>query len=333
MRILTLLSATFGVVFLAAGEVCGQAGRYIPLPRPSVPPRGGGVHPVHVPVHLSKDSGGGDLFWAILAILAVVVLLVIGWKLGQAIARGRAKAPRKTAPAAPAGLTFSGPYSQPRQDPYQLSPAPELWKFSVPPPPFSREDHHRAQPRPAPSTFPVPPLEDLILSAEEVEEKALSTLWLLDELAQRNPLFNPSSLEAFIKATFLQVQQCWEKRDYGPVRDLLAPSLLAEHEELLQAMRRDGLINRIESLSVRRLEFVHVFCPEETDRHEVTALITFDARTYFVGEATGAYVHGSRKILVYQEYWVFGRRGDTWRLRTIDRDQRDHRGLRASARG
>jgi hypothetical protein len=97
-------------------------------------------------------------------------------------------------------------------------------------------------------------------------------------------------------------------------------------------MRRDGLINRIESLSVRRLEFVHVFCPEATDRHEVTALITFDAKTYFVDEATGAYVHGSRKILTYQEFWVFARRGNTWRLRTIDRDQVDHRALRAGAR-
>ena len=175
-------------------------------------------------------------------------------------------------------------------------------------------------------------MEDLILSAEEVAEKARSTLRSLEELAQRDPVFDPSSLEAFITATFLQVQQCWEKRDYGPVRDLLAPSLLAEHEELLQAMRRDGVINRIESMSVRRLELVDVYCPEETDRHEVTALITFDAKTSFMDEATGAYVRGSRKLLPYQEFWVFGRRGDIWRLRTIDRDPLDHQGLRIGAR-
>jgi predicted lipid-binding transport protein (Tim44 family) len=243
------------------------------------------LHPVHIPVHGSGQGEDGTVLFVILAIIAVVILLAVGWKLGQALGGGRSEAPRSAAPAAPTGFTF-----------------------------------------------PAPPLEDLILSAEEVADEAFKTRSLLDELAQRDPVFNPSSLEAFIKATFVQIQQCWEKRDYGPVRDLLAPSLLAEHEELLQAMRRDGLINRIESLSVRRLEFVHVFCPEATDRHEVTALITFDAKTYFVDEATGAYVHGSRKALPYQEFWVFNRRGDAWRLRTIDRDQLDHRELRSGAR-
>src|SRR5262249_7676199 len=83
--------------------------------------------------------------------------------------------------------------------------------------------------------FPIPPLEDLILSAKEVEPSALRTRRLLEELARRDPALEPSSLDAFIRATFLKVQRCWEERDYRPVRDLLAPCLLAEHEELLQA--------------------------------------------------------------------------------------------------
>jgi predicted lipid-binding transport protein (Tim44 family) len=182
-------------------------------------------------------------------------------------------------------------------------------------------------------SFPIPPLEDLILSAKEVESTALRTRHLLEELARRDPALDPSSLDAFIRATFLKVQRCWEERDYRPVRDLLMPSLLAEHEEKLQAMRRDGLINRLERLSVRRLEIVHVFCPQATDAQEVTALITFDARAYFVDEKTAKYVHGPLKVLPYQEFWVFCRRGDTWRLRSIDRDQVDHRGLRACAVG
>src|SRR5262249_36873174 len=106
---------------------------------------------------------------------------------------------------------------------------------------------------PAKFPFPIPQLEDLILSAKEVEPTALRTRRLLEELARRHPALEPSSLDAFIRATFLKVQRCWEKRDYRPVRDLLVPSLLAEHEELLQAMRSDGVINRLESLSVQRL--------------------------------------------------------------------------------
>jgi Leucine-rich repeat (LRR) protein len=223
---------------------------------------------------------------AVLAVIAVIILAAVGWKIGMAIGRGKTRAPPGTPGAAPADFAF-----------------------------------------------PIPPLEDLILSAKEVEADALQTWRLLEELARRDPAFDPSSLDAFIRATFLRVQRCWEERDYGPVRDLLVPSLLAEHEGLLQAMRRDGLINRIESLTVQRLEFVHAFCPEATDRQEVTALITFDARLYFVYEGTGMYAHGAQKVLPYQEYWVFCRRGDTWRLLTINRDQVDHCGLRAGAEG
>jgi hypothetical protein len=182
-------------------------------------------------------------------------------------------------------------------------------------------------------SFPVPPLEELILSAKEVEPAASRTWRSLEELAQRDPAFEPSSLDAFIRASFLKVQRCREERDYRPVCDLLMRSILAEHEEQLQAMRRAGLINRLDSLSVRRLEFVHVFCPKAAVPREVTALITFDARPYFVDEKTSKYVHGPLQVLPYQEFWVFCRLGDTWRLRSIDRDQLDLRGLRAGAVG
>jgi predicted lipid-binding transport protein (Tim44 family) len=216
-------------------------------------------------------------------------------------------------------------------------------KFSFPLPPLEGVMSSSRKPR-APAvtpgagqaalSFPVPAPEELMLSAKEVEPVASRTRRLLEELARRDPAFEPSSLEAFIRASFLKVHRCWAERDYRPVRDLLVPSLLAEYAEQLQAMRRDGLINRLESLSVRRLELVQVFCPKATNVQEVTALITFDGRAYFVDEKTAKYVvHGPLKVVPYQEFWVFCRIGDTWRLRSIDRDRLEHRGLRADAAG
>jgi hypothetical protein len=169
----------------------------------------------------------------------------------------------------------------------------------------------------------VPPLEDLILQPDEVEEKARATTRLLKALAQCDAAFDPSGLRAFITATFTRVQQCWEARDYGPVRALLSPSILAEHEELLRAMRRNREINRIEDLRVRWLEFVHVWCPAEAARHEVTALITFEAKVYFVRDRNGAFLRGSQKVIPYQEFWIFRRHGDRWQLASIDRHESD----------
>ena len=100
---------------------------------------------------------------------------------------------------------------------------------------------------------------------------------------------------------------------------------MAEHEKLLRAMIRNHQINRLEDLHLRRLEFVHLWCPEETDRHEVTALITFEEKVYFVSDRTGAFLRGSQKVIPYQEFWVFGRCGESWRLVKIERSHESNR--------
>jgi hypothetical protein len=165
----------------------------------------------------------------------------------------------------------------------------------------------------------IPPLQDLIIQPDEVADKARKTTRLLEALAQRDAAFSPGELRALITATFTRLQQCWEARDYGPVREALGPSLLAEHEAQIRAMRRDRVINRSDDVRLLRLEFVHVWCPTEADRHEVTALLTWEAKVYFVNDRTGAFLRGSQTVIPYQEFWVFRRHGAAWRLQSIDR--------------
>ena len=114
------------------------------------------------------------------------------------------------------------------------------------------------------------------------------------------------------------------------MREFLGPSILAEHQELLRTMGRNREINRIDDLRVRRLEFVHLCCPAEVDRQEVTALITFEAKVFFVDERNGAFLRGSQKVIPYQEFWVFRRHGESWRLVTIDRSHDSDRLMAAN---
>jgi predicted lipid-binding transport protein (Tim44 family) len=267
MRFVSLVSAALVVLSWTSVEAHGQAGRFIPAPR--IPVGGGGHFLPHIPFFHGNGSGGEDICWVIAAIIGIIILAVVGWKIGQALGR-------RGQPATP--------------------------NAGQPVPPID-----------------VPPMEDLIIRPGEVEEKAGKTTRLLEALAQKAAAFKPSELRAFITATFTRVQKCWEARDYGPVRDLLGPSILAQHEELLRAMRRGGEINRIEELRVRRLEFVHVWCPADADCDEVTALITFEARVYSCDDRHGAFLRGSHKVIPYQEFWVFRRHGDLWRLVSIDR--------------
>jgi predicted lipid-binding transport protein (Tim44 family) len=186
--------------------------------------------------------------------------------------------------------------------------------------PSSPGHFHSSAPHPGqdPPAWPVPPLEDLILSPAEVQPKAEETTRLLGELARSDPAFDPGPLAVSFAHTFTLVQRCWQDRDYRPMRDLLVPALLARLEEQLQPMRGDGLVSRIDDLLIRRLEFVRVCCGADPAEATVTALITFGAKVYFVRASTGQFVRGSQKVIPYQEFWTFRRDGDVWRVQAIE---------------
>jgi hypothetical protein len=132
-----------------------------------------------------------------------------------------------------------------------------------------------------------PPMRDLILQPGEVAAKATQTRLLLEFLARQDHALDPVALHKRVATTFTLVQKAWEARDYGTVRELLLPGILAEHQRLLKSMRRNHEINRVEGLRIERLEFVHLHCPQSVDEQEVTALVTFQASIYFVDDRTG----------------------------------------------
>jgi predicted lipid-binding transport protein (Tim44 family) len=166
---------------------------------------------------------------------------------------------------------------------------------------------------------PVPPMQDLILSPDEVRDKSMRATRLMEFLGQTDSLFDPARLRDWVSEVFCRLQQCWQQRDLGPVKEHLTPKELARNEGLINTMRCRRLVNRVEDLQVRRLEFVHVARPEETDRHQFTALITFEAMAYFVHERTGVPLGGPPKTTWFQEFWTFRRHGDAWRLDEIQR--------------
>jgi hypothetical protein len=142
---------------------------------------------------------------------------------------------------------------------------------------------------------------------------------LLEFQAHHDGRLDPVSLRALVSDTFSLVQQCWVARDYGPVRDLLCPDILAEHEELLRQMREGREINRIEGLRLEALDFVHLFCPRDPLACKVAALITFEAIVYFVDARNSAHTRGARSPGLFQEFWVFRLQGERWRLAAIER--------------
>jgi hypothetical protein len=163
------------------------------------------------------------------------------------------------------------------------------------------------------------PAPDFIHPGWGVAPKAEPTHRLMEFLAHRDPLFDPSAMRGWVEQRFLEVQDCWQKADYGPLGALLLPALRAEHEQQLATMRANGERNVLRGLGVERLEFVHLDCPADADRQELTALITFRAASLYVDARTGRFRRGSLVPARFQEFWVFRRQGVAWHLAAIER--------------
>ena len=278
---------TLCLLLLVTGHAQGRAGSYIPPPRPAPGGfhGGGGPHGHHVP------DVSGQLGAVALLVIGGIVVGVLCWQLGK----------------------FLGGRSQKRHGTFSpqkvaLDQGSRRWA--------------------GPNTSTTGPMSvsqraveiesDPILDPVVVAVKASTTRDLLDSLAKRDPDLNADFLNEWITATFYRIQECWQNRDYGPVRERLMPPILAKHEDFFREMRANHEVNRMEELEIQELQFVHIHCPAP-DEQELAALITFQAASYYVDDRTRAYRRGPRRARTFQEFWIFHRQGETWRLQSIER--------------
>jgi len=85
----------------------------------------------------------------------------------------------------------------------------------------------------------------------------------------------------------------------------------------LEALRREGRINRLENIALRRVEIGEAW--QEDGREFFQARLTVTLLDYVVNEATGELVSGSRtEPARFTEDWTFARdRAGLWRLAAI----------------
>jgi predicted lipid-binding transport protein (Tim44 family) len=273
-------------LLLLTAPAYAPPGRFVPPPRAPTPPvvparPGGGYHPV--PVTHPGGGGGSDdngWLWGLVCLGVPVLLVVVG---ANAARNGKAQPPAPLPSrqdlAASAGLTAL----------------------------LSAVSH------------PGPNEPDVIVEGGFVAEKAGRTARLLEGLSSCDPLLSPALVLAWARETFLLVQEQWQKRDYRPVTNRLGRQLLAEHEGQIAQMRAAHVVNRLEGLVIERMELIHAHLPRALDEREVTVLVTFRERSFYVDERTGAYQYGERQERRFQEGWVLRRQGDGWVVDWIER--------------
>jgi predicted lipid-binding transport protein (Tim44 family) len=159
---------------------------------------------------------------------------------------------------------------------------------------------------------------DYIYSSAEVAQKTGKTEKLLEFLCKQDPSLQPGELKKLAESTFRKLQECWGKREYSPMKSLLMPDIFAQHTSQLQGLKRNHEINRIDNLTVERVDLVNLRYTEKPDQREFTALITASARDYYVDDRTKKFLRGDTSPAQFQEFWIFHRSGNHWLLREIE---------------
>jgi predicted lipid-binding transport protein (Tim44 family) len=159
---------------------------------------------------------------------------------------------------------------------------------------------------------------DFVYPRNQITPKAEKTEKLLAFLSRQDSSVSSEALRNLAEATFLKLQECWGKREYGPMGALLLPDLYTQHTAQLQGLARNREINRIDDLKVERIDLVNVRYTEKVDQREFTALITASARDYYLDDRSGKFLRGDQTPARFQEFWTFQLLNGRWLLREIE---------------
>ena len=159
---------------------------------------------------------------------------------------------------------------------------------------------------------------DFVYDRNKVSSKAGKTEKLLIFLGKQDPSVKPEGLRQLADSTFRKLQECWQARNYEPMKPLMMPDLFNQHTAQLNRMIANYEVNRIENLKVEYIDLVNVRYTEKPDQREFTALITATAKDYYVDDKTGRFLRGDETPARFQEFWTFHRIGEQWLLREIE---------------
>jgi len=134
-------------------------------------------------------------------------------------------------------------------------------------------------------------------------------------IRQTDPAFDANYFVEVASDVFFKVQAGWMRRDIASYRHLLGDGLAAEYERQFEEMGQLGHINKLESISIRKVEIVSA--GKENGEDFVTVLFTANLLDYTVDERSGALVEGSMTDPVkFAEEWTWARPVGTeaWKL-------------------
>lgn len=126
-------------------------------------------------------------------------------------------------------------------------------------------------------------------------------------LTTRHPAFEWASFNATVESIFLKLQEAWSTQRWELARPYETDALFQTHRFWMERYRRFGLVNRVEQVSVRRIELARIGV--DAFYESITVRLFASMLDWTEQAASKKPVAGSTtEKRVMSEYWTFIRR-------------------------
>ncbi|MBN2143000.1 MAG: Hint domain-containing protein [Candidatus Aureabacteria bacterium] len=159
---------------------------------------------------------------------------------------------------------------------------------------------------------------DFCYSRSQIEKKAGKTQKLIEFISRQDQAFSVPLLEEMARSTFLKLQNCWQARNYEPMKSLMMPDLYSQHLKQISGMLRNHEINRMENIKIIKIDFVNVRYTNKPNQREFTVLFTAEMRDYYIDDRSERFLRGDTTPARFQEFWTFHFQENQWLLRDIE---------------
>ena len=128
-------------------------------------------------------------------------------------------------------------------------------------------------------------------------------------LRAKDPNFSVQAFLEKVANDYVQMQRCWQDKNWEPMRPLMTDALYSQFDRQLDELRRSGQTNYVERIAVLGSR------SGEYRQDQVNDILTVELRTrivdYTLEDATGALVSGSRTAEKFMTYeWTLIRSKD-----------------------
>lgn len=131
--------------------------------------------------------------------------------------------------------------------------------------------------------------------------------------------FDPEAFKETAQDLFFKIQAGWTRRETAVLKDFVGDQLLSEYGLHFEEMKKDGHINRVENIAVRKIDLINA----GVQQGEIFVTVRFTANLldYTVDEKSGEVVKGDPENPVkFEEDWTFACPVGTrkWKVEGID---------------